>query len=110
MKNSKLIDKNDKIFIAGHKGMVGSAIYKKLANDGYENIIVVSKNKLDLRDDSAVRSWFLKNKPSIVIIAAAKVGGIIANSQYPVDFLIDNSKNFCFLVAVVFILNMRLNL
>ena len=92
MQNLKLIDKNDKIFIAGHKGMVGNAIYKKLANDGYKNIIVVSKNELDLRDDVAVKKWFILNKPAIVVIAAAKVGGIYANSQYPVDFLFDNLK------------------
>ncbi len=92
MKNPKLIDKDDKIFIAGHKGMVGSAIYRKLVNDGYENIIFVSKNELDLRDDSAVKKWFEINKPAIVIIAAAKVGGIYANSRYPVDFLFDNLK------------------
>ena len=71
--------------------MVGSAIYKKLVNDGYKNLIVVGKNELDLRDDFAVKSWFSKNKPSIVIIAAAKVG-ILANSQYPVNFLFDNLK------------------
>ncbi len=92
MQNLKLIDKNDKIFIAGHKGMVGNAIYKKLTNDGYKNLIVVSKNELDLRDDLAVKKWFILNKPAIVVIAAAKVGGIYANSQYPVDFLFDNLK------------------
>ncbi len=79
------------IFVAGNKGMVGRAIINELNN--YEcNIQTINKSKLDLRDEFAVNQWFKKNKPHVVIIAAAKVGGIYANSLFPVDFLEDNIR------------------
>ena len=81
-----------KVFIAGHKGMVGSAIFRKLDNLGYKNIITVTKKDLNLEDANKVREWFENYKPDIVIIAAAKVGGINANNKYPVDFLLKNLK------------------
>ena len=81
-----------KIFIAGHKGLVGSAVFKKLKYLGYERLITVNKDDLDLEDEAQVKCWFNVNKPDIVIIAAAKVGGINANSKYPVDFLLRNLK------------------
>ncbi|ABB50374.1 NAD dependent epimerase/dehydratase [Prochlorococcus marinus str. MIT 9312] len=83
---------NSKVFIAGHKGMVGSAIFRKLDNLGYKNIITVTKKDLNLEDANKVRQWFENYKPDIVIIAAAKVGGINANNKYPVDFLLKNLK------------------
>ncbi len=83
---------NSKVFIAGHKGMVGSAIFRKLKNLGYKNIITVNKKDLNLEDAGKVRDWFKNYKPDIVIIAAAKVGGINANNKYPVDFLLNNLK------------------
>ena len=93
MQNIKnLIFKDDTIFVAGHKGMVGSNIIKELKNKGYENIITVSKEDLDLRSNQKVETWFKHNKPNIVILAAAKVGGIEANNNYPTEFLIDNLK------------------
>ena len=90
--NNKLIDRSDRIFIAGHKGMVGKAIVKELLNNGYKNLLTAERKELDLEDNISVEQWFKKNKPSIVILAAAKVGGIKANSEYPYDFLINNLK------------------
>lgn len=80
----------DKIFIAGHRGMVGSAILRNLKTKGFDNIITANKNDLDLTSQEQVKDFFNQIKINKVIIAAAKVGGIGANSQYPVDFLINN--------------------
>ena len=87
-----LIDKKEKIFIAGANGMVGSAIKLKLQNYGYNNLKTPSRKDLNLTDTKLVFNWFEENKPNIVILAAAKVGGIYANNTYPVDFLLDNLK------------------
>ena len=91
-----LLDKKDKIYVAGSNGMVGSAICKLLKKEGYtkenKKLITNSKKELDLTDFEQVKKWFAENKPDIVIIAAAKVGGIMANNKYPVDFLLDNLK------------------
>ena len=88
----KLINKDEKIFIAGGSGMVGSAIIRKLNYLGYRNLIYPNSSELDLKNSDLVFSWFKKNEPDIVILAAAKVGGIFANNSYPVDFLLDNLK------------------
>ncbi|ABM70684.1 GDP-L-fucose synthase family protein [Prochlorococcus marinus] len=88
----KLITKEDKIFIAGHKGMVGRSIKKNLISKNYTNLITVEKNDLNLLDDLKVKNWFKKNKPDIVILAAAKVGGIMANNKYPANFILENLK------------------
>lgn len=88
----KYIDNENKIFIAGHKGMVGSAITRNLKNNGYLNLLTAKRSELDLTDTSKVKSWYKDNKPEIVIIAAAKVGGILANSNFPTQFLLDNLK------------------
>ena len=87
-----LIDKNEKIFIAGGSGMVGSAIKSKLFKEGYKNLKSPTRKELDLKNPKLVFDWFEENKPNIVILAAAKVGGIYANSTYPVDFILDNLK------------------
>ena len=87
-----LINKADKIFIAGSGGMVGSAIKRKLKANGYKNLEYPSRNKLDLTNTELVNKWFGEKKPNIVILAAAKVGGIYANNKYPVDFLLENLK------------------
>ena len=84
--------KNDKIFLAGGKGMVGSSIKRALKRQGYKYIISPDRVELNLFDVELVKSCFIKNKPDIVIVAAAKVGGIFANSNYPADFLIENLK------------------
>ena len=86
------LSKEDKIFIAGHKGMVGSAIVRNLKNNGYLNLLTVKKTDLDLTDQNSVKKWYAVHKPDVVVIAAAKVGGIIANSTYPTQFLLDNLK------------------
>ncbi len=87
-----LINKRQKIFIAGGTGMVGSAIKRKLNNLGFKNLVFPNSSELDLKNRDLVFHWFKKNKPDIVILAAAKVGGIYANNIYPVDFLLDNLK------------------
>ena len=87
-----LINKEDKIFIAGGSGMVGSAIIRKLNNLGFKNLIFPNSSELDLKNLELVSHWFKENKPNIVICAAAKVGGIFANNTYPVNFLLDNLK------------------
>ena len=87
-----LIKKNNRIFIAGHTGMVGSSIKRKLQQYGYNNLITPSRKELDLQDNKSVENWFRDNKPEVVILAAAKVGGIEANSKYPADFIFENLK------------------
>jgi GDP-L-fucose synthase len=82
--------KNKKIYLAGHNGMVGSAILRELEKQGYKNLLYKDLSELDLRKQSDVESFFNLNKPEIVIIAAAKVGGILANSTYRAEFLYDN--------------------
>ena len=84
------MNKRDTIFIAGHKGMVGSAIMRALQNKGYSNIITATKQELDLRDAKNVEIFFDQHSPDYVFLAAAKVGGIQANMLYPGDFLYDN--------------------
>ncbi|WP_320682293.1 GDP-L-fucose synthase [Prochlorococcus sp. MIT 1314] len=87
-----LISKESRIFIAGHNGMVGSAIKRSLTKKGYKNLLFASRNDLDLLDFVKVKDWFNKNRPEIVILAAAKVGGIHANSKYMGDFILENLK------------------
>ena len=87
-----LIKKDDRFFVAGHQGMVGSAIYRALMGGGYENLLTASRSELDLLDLQAVEHWFVENKPTVVVLAAAKVGGIYANDTYPADFLLENLK------------------
>lgn len=82
--------KNKRIYLAGHKGMVGSAILRELDKQGYTNLIYKDFSELDLRKQSAVENFFDEAKPEIVIIAAAKVGGILANNTYRAEFLYDN--------------------
>jgi GDP-L-fucose synthase len=84
------LEKNAKIYIAGHRGMVGSAIHRKLAKEGYTDIVTRSSKELDLRDQVAVQAFFDLEKPDYVFLAAAKVGGIVANNTYRADFLYEN--------------------
>lgn len=81
---------NDKIYIAGHRGMVGSAIERKLRKEGFNNIVTATSKELDLRDQQQVRDFFQKENPKYVFLAAAKVGGIHANNTYRAEFLFDN--------------------
>ena len=84
------MEKSSKIYIAGHRGMVGSAIERKLNAEGYQNIVVRSSSELDLRNQQAVNAFFDLEKPDYVILAAAKVGGIHANNTYRAEFIYDN--------------------
>jgi GDP-L-fucose synthase len=84
------MDRNDKIYIAGHRGMAGSAIHRRLKKEGYENFVLRTSDELDLRDQQAVAGFFAKEKPDYVFLAAAKVGGILANNTYRAEFLYDN--------------------
>ncbi len=85
-----MMEKNAKIYVAGHHGLVGSGIMRSLERHGYENIIVRTHRELDLRDQEQVNRFFEEEKPEYVFLAAAKVGGIWANSQAPADFCYDN--------------------
>ena len=84
------MNKTAKIFVAGHCGMVGSAIYNELIKKGYDNIVCRTSKELDLRNQQAVADFFEMEKPTYVIDAAARVGGILANNNYPYQFLMDN--------------------
>ena len=84
------MNKNAKIYIAGHKGLVGSAIWKNLSQKGYTNLIGRTSAELDLRDTQAVAQFFNNEKPDYVFLAAAKVGGIMANNTYRADFIYEN--------------------
>lgn len=84
------MDKNAKIFIAGHRGLVGSALVKNLRQRGYTNLILRSHAELDLLDQAATQSFITQEKPDFVFLAAAKVGGILANNNYPAEFIYNN--------------------
>ena len=84
------MNKNDKIFVAGHRGMVGSAIVRALESKGFDNIVTRTRSELDLLNQQAVLDFFSSEKPNYVFLAAAKVGGIHANNTYPADFIYQN--------------------
>ena len=85
-----MINFKSKIFIAGHNGMLGSSILRIFKKKGYKKIITINKKKLDLRNQNSVENFFRSKRPDVVIIAAAKVGGIKANMNYPASFISDN--------------------
>lgn len=84
------MDKNAKIYVAGHRGLVGSAIVRKLQKEGFKNLLLRTSSELDLRSQQATEDFFIKEKPEYVFLAAAKVGGINANNVFPADFIYDN--------------------
>ena len=86
------MNKNNKIYIAGHKGMVGSAVWRALEKKGYTNLIGKTSKELDLRDQIQVKKFFTAEKPDVVIDAAARVGGILANNDFPYQFLMENMQ------------------
>ncbi len=87
-----MIPNSDKIFVAGHRGMVGSAVMRRLKAEGFSNLVTRDHSQLDLADESAVAKIFAEERADIVIVAAAKVGGIKANNDYPVEFLLENLR------------------
>jgi GDP-L-fucose synthase len=86
------LSKSDKIFVAGYRGLVGSALIRRLEAEGFTNLPKRDRSELDLADEAAVQDFFAQDKPAIVIFAAAKVGGIKANTDFPVEFLLDNLR------------------
>ena len=85
-----MIFKNSKIFVAGHRGLVGSAVLRGLKAHGYKNILTITKNKLDLTNQLKTFNFLKKNKPQFIIICSAKVGGILANNIFKGEFIYDN--------------------
>src|SRR5438874_3927752 len=88
----QIMDKSDKIFVAGHRGMVGSAVMRRLKTEAFSNLVTRERAQLDLTNESAVAKFFEQERPHIVLAAAAKVGGIKANNDYPVEFLVENLR------------------
>jgi GDP-L-fucose synthase len=89
------MDKNAKIYVAGHRGLVGSALVRKLQSEGFRNLVLRTSKELDLKNPAAVAEFFAQEKPEYVFLAAAKVGGIVANQSYPADFIYDNLMIEC---------------
>jgi GDP-L-fucose synthase len=85
-----MMEKQHRIYVAGHRGMVGSAIVRKLQSEGYKNLVLRTSSELDLKDQAAVNAFFQAERPDFVFMAAAKVGGIVANNTYRAEFLYDN--------------------
>ena len=84
------MDRSARMYVAGHRGLVGSALVRKLQAEGFTNLVLRTSAELDLRDQAAVRRFFADERPDYVFLAAAKVGGIVANNSYPADFIFDN--------------------
>jgi GDP-L-fucose synthase len=78
-----------RVFVAGHRGMVGSAVVRRLAHEDC-SVLTATRAEVDLREQAAVRDWFARERPDVVVLAAAKVGGILANDSFPADFLYEN--------------------
>lgn len=97
-----MLENSSKIYIAGHKGLVGSAIWNNLNARGYTNLIGCSHHELDLTDQQAVENFFAKEKPDAVVLAAAFVGGIMANSLYRADFIMQNMKMQCNIISTAY--------
>lgn len=85
-----MMNKDAKIYVAGHRGLVGAALVRRLQADGFSNIVTVTSREIDLREQAAVRGFFADQRPDYVFLAAAKVGGILANDSYPAEFIYDN--------------------
>ena len=86
------LDRGARTFIAGHRGLVGGAVLRHFTDSGFTNVVTRSSSELDLRDGAAVEAFFAAEKPATVVMAAAKVGGILANNTYPADFISDNLR------------------
>ena len=84
------VERDARVFVAGHRGLVGSALLRKLKDEGFTNVQTASRHELDLRDQSEVSHWFKANRPEYVYLVAGTVGGILANSTRPAEFIYDN--------------------
>ena len=87
---SGTLDPRSRIFVAGHRGLVGSALMRRLKAEGFSNLLTARRDELDLRDQAAVNAWFRANQPEYVFLVAGTVGGILANSTRPAEFIYDN--------------------
>ena len=94
-----MLDKNSKIYVAGHTGLVGSAIWNNLKKRGYNNLVGLTIQEMDLTDQNQVKAFFDREKPDAVVLAAAFVGGIMANSLYRADFIMVNMKIQCNIIS-----------
>src|SRR5438105_2809447 len=92
MQPQLMANKSVKIFVAGHRGLVGRALVRHLTAEGYTSILTRPRAELDLENESAVQAFFRAERPEVVVFAAARVGGIKANTDYPVEFLLDNLR------------------
>jgi len=101
------MDKNAKIFVAGHRGLVGSAIVRRLTEEGFENLVVRTSSELDLRDQGKTFAFFRDERPDYVFLAAAKVGGIVANQSKPADFIYDNLMIECNTIQGAFLAGVK---
>lgn len=101
------MNKNAKIFIAGHKGLVGSAIHRRLQKEGFQNFILVEHKHLDLRDQRAVQAFFESERPEYVFLSAARVGGILANNTYRAEFIYDNLMIQTNVIHAAFLCNVK---
>src|SRR5207237_1073558 len=86
------LDRDAPVFVAGHRGLVGGAVWRQLESEGFTRLLGRTSAQLDLRDRDATFAFFRSESPRVVVVAAAKVGGILANSTYPADFLSDNLR------------------
>ena len=87
---SEALPRQARVFVAGHGGLVGSAILRRLGKEGFTNVLTATREQLDLRDQAAVNYWFKANRPEYVFLVAGTVGGIMANSTRPAEFIYDN--------------------
>lgn len=101
------MEKNSKIYVAGHRGLVGSAIVRKLQSEGYNNLVLKTHVELDLLNQQAVADFFTKEKPEYVFLAAAKVGGILANNTYPAQFIYENLQIECNIIHHAYLNNVK---
>ena len=101
------MNKNSKIYIAGHLGLVGSAIVRKLQADGYDNLLLRSRAELELTEQAAVRDFFAREQPEYVFLAAAKVGGIHANNTYPAEFIYENLIVQCNIIHAAYLAGVK---
>src|SRR5581483_816474 len=105
--SSELVARDARIFVAGHQGLVGSAIVRRLRDSGFNQVLTATRQQLDLRDQSAVTHWFQAMRPDYVYMAAGTVGGIMANSLRPAEFIYDNLMMHATVVHASYVFGVR---